>query len=71
MALDQYKLALHALRQNTDSDWQEWRWAHDVDCVVCPGCAFTFDAHHCDCEAGWPHYTCPVCGTHGPIVETP
>ena len=35
-----------------------------VVCVVCPGCAFTFDAVHED-DDGSRNYTCPVCGTKG------
>lgn len=38
----------------------DWSVALGVTCVVCPGCAFTFDAAHIDDEEGG-HYTCPVC----------
>jgi hypothetical protein len=30
-----------------------------VTCVVCPDCAFTFDADHVDSDGGG--YTCPLC----------
>jgi hypothetical protein len=36
-----------------------WETARDVACIVCPACAFTFDADHED----WPEggYSCPAC----------
>jgi hypothetical protein len=36
----------------------DWTTEDNVTCVVCPGCAFTFDAIHTNPEGG---YSCPVC----------
>lgn len=38
----------------------EWVIIDGVRCVVCPGCAFTFDAIHVDADSG--RYSCPNCG---------
>lgn len=35
-----------------------WEIEEGVRCVVCPDCAFTFDATHTDPEGG---YSCPCC----------
>lgn len=35
-----------------------WYRESNVDCVVCPSCAFTFDAVHSDPDGG---YSCPLC----------
>lgn len=35
-----------------------WSSEPEVDCVVCPSCAFTFDADHTDYDNG---YSCPLC----------
>lgn len=35
-----------------------WEREEGVTCVVCPACAFTFDACHTDEGGG---YSCPVC----------
>ena len=40
----------------------EWVIEPNVACVVCPACAFTFDACHVDDATG--DYSCPDCG-HG------
>ena len=32
-----------------------------VECVVCPSCAFTFDARHSDEGVEPERYTCPSC----------
>lgn len=37
----------------------EWEIEEGVTCVVCPGCAFTFDAVHTDQDGT---YSCPNCG---------
>lgn len=37
----------------------EWQIEEGVRCVVCPGCAFTFDATHTDPDGS---YSCPNCG---------
>ena len=39
----------------------------DVECVVCPGCAFTFDRDHVDVHRDG--YTCPECGRVGHIAN--
>lgn len=39
---------------------EPWQYVTGVDCVVCPGCAFTFDADHID--VGTNRYSCPCCG---------
>lgn len=36
----------------------DWLREEGVTCVVCPACAFTFDAFHTDKDGG---YSCPVC----------
>lgn len=36
-----------------------WDTEDSVDCVVCPVCAFTFDARHVTDSTG--EYDCPVC----------
>jgi len=41
-----------------------WAVETGVPCVVCPGCAFTFDACHEDASAGG--YSCPSCGYGSP-----
>ena len=41
----------------------EWEIETGVTCVVCPGCAFTFDATHADDKTG--RYSCPDCGFGG------
>ena len=38
----------------------KWQFEDGVRCVVCPGCAFTFDAGHEDVPGGG--YSCPSCG---------
>lgn len=38
----------------------DWVTVQGVECVSCPGCAFTFDASHTDIDTGG--YTCPMCG---------
>jgi len=55
----------------TERDWLEGLRYEDkfeiergVTCVVCPGCAFTFDECHDDAEAPG-RYTCPCCGKQG------
>jgi hypothetical protein len=40
------------------SDSAAWEREEGVTCVVCPACAFTFDAFHTDADGG---YSCPVC----------
>lgn len=41
-----------------------YAWGRVVEqCVVCPGCAFTFSAAHAD-DAD-ETYTCPECGARG------
>jgi hypothetical protein len=43
-----------------------WTYAEGVLCVVCPVCAFTFDAFHDQANAPEPHtYACPDCGYFG------
>jgi hypothetical protein len=37
----------------------EWNVERNVTCVVCPTCAFTFDANHQDVASRG--YSCPVC----------
>lgn len=46
------------------SQFQPGPWVIEfpVTCVVCPGCAFTFDECHSD-PTGAKDYTCPCCGT--------
>jgi hypothetical protein len=39
---------------------REWEIEEGVRCVVCPACAFTFDAIHKD--TGRDGYSCPCCG---------
>lgn len=39
----------------------EWETEWNVHCVVCPKCAFTFDASHTETTAGETKYVCPVC----------
>lgn len=41
----------------------KWERERRVTCVVCPGCAFTFDASHKDDDMDG--YTCPLCGALG------
>lgn len=38
--------------------WDEWTEEEGVKCVVCPCCAFTFDATHTEPEG---HYSCANC----------
>jgi len=38
---------------------REWERVERVTCVVCPGCAFTFDAAHVTQTTG--QYDCPCC----------
>jgi CxxC motif-containing protein len=45
-------------RQDARSAAQTWEHEEGVTCVVCPTCAFTFDASHADADGG---YSCPVC----------
>lgn len=47
-----------------------WITAHDVLCVVCPGCGFTFDADHTGPGVG---YSCPLCELDAalPVRERP
>jgi hypothetical protein len=44
-----------------------WDREGDVVCVICPDCAFTFDADHYDEDGG---YSCPACAEMalGPVV---
>lgn len=49
---------------------REWVIEEGVTCVVCPDCAFTFDASHWDDETGL--YSCPNCLNEEPtdgVVE--
>lgn len=47
--------------------WETWETEANVLCVVCPDCAFTFDAcHENDTPEGG--YSCPVCAVPEPIV---
>jgi hypothetical protein len=39
----------------------EWEREENVLCVVCPDCAFTFNADHTDTGGG---YSCPCCFEH-------
>lgn len=39
----------------------EWVREEGVTCVVCPSCAFTFDASHYDTDGGGDGYSCPAC----------
>lgn len=41
------------------SDGREWAVEHGVTVVVCPDCAFAFDAVHTDPSSDT--YTCPTC----------
>lgn len=48
----------------TTQEWRtpfdaEWEIQEGVRCVVCPGCAFTFDATHVTDATG--EYDCPAC----------
>lgn len=38
---------------------EEWEEVVAFRCVICPQCAFTFDADHRDTDGGG--YSCPVC----------
>lgn len=46
--------------RTADYGTPEWTVEEGVRCVVCPGCAFTFDALHTD--TGSDGYSCPCCG---------
>jgi hypothetical protein len=43
---------------DTVLEYKDWELEHGVTCVVCPDCAFTFDAVHTDPDGS---YSCPLC----------
>jgi hypothetical protein len=44
------------------TDPSAWTRETGVTCVVCPGCAFTFDAFHTENDGSG--YDCPACAEH-------
>jgi hypothetical protein len=45
---------------------EEWEHEQNVECVVCPSCAFAFDACHTDADGG---YSCPACAEAALLTE--
>lgn len=49
----------YPMNKHTLAEFEGWTVEDGVRCVVCPSCAFTFDAHHTD--AATDRYSCPLC----------